>query len=238
MPTALCATSTPRILEWRPTSPSAASTCWLPSGTSWTLPRKAAATGTPVSTTAQKSRPPPSRFISNARSIISTVRIVAFAVSQAQLSPHPATPETALSRIKAHIEALLSRGNAVSISGGSRANLPLCQCIPFARKRGVLSRRSASGSGSLVARHRQVHAPCEAETGNGHKRRSAKQADRHGVLGYKGARRKRLAHRNPSRGRRECEPPNMSHTDRGRMVYPPHETRDTSKLDRPLLRLW
>ena len=32
--------------------------------------------------------------------------------------------------------------------------------------------------------------------GNGHKRRSAKQADRHGVLGYKGARRKRLAQRN------------------------------------------
>src|SRR5439155_23454547 len=45
----------------------------------------------------------------------------AFAVSQAQLSPHPATPETALSRIKAHIEALLSRGNAISFSGGSRA---------------------------------------------------------------------------------------------------------------------
>ena len=35
-----------------------------------------------------------------------------------------------------------------------------------------------------------------------HKRRSAKQADRHGVLGYKGARRKRLAHRNASRGGR------------------------------------
>src|SRR5882762_6034285 len=70
--------------------------------------------------------------------------------------------------------------------------LRLRQCIRFARKRGVLSRRSAAGSGPLVARHRQVHAPCEAETGNGHKCRSAKQADRHGVLGYKGARRKRL----------------------------------------------
>src|SRR5437588_1456159 len=124
MPTALCATSTPSILEWRPTSPSAASTCWLPSGTSWTSLRKAAATGTPVSTTAQKSRPPPSRFISNARSIISTVRIAAFAVSQAQLSPHHAIPETVLSRTKAHIEASLSRGNAVSISGGSRTTLP------------------------------------------------------------------------------------------------------------------
>src|ERR1700737_2104404 len=83
-----------------------------------------------------------------------------------------------------------------------RCALRLRQCIPFARKRGVLSRRSAAGSGSLVARHRQVHAPCETEIGNGHKRRSAKQADRHGVLGYKGARRKRLAHRNASRGRR------------------------------------
>jgi hypothetical protein len=60
--------------------------------------------------------------------------------------------------------------------------------VPFARKRGVLSRRSA------------------------------KQAHRHGVLGYKGARRKRLAHRNASRGRRRCEPPNRSHTDRGRMT--------------------
>jgi hypothetical protein len=36
----------------------------------------------------------------------------------------------------------------------------------------------------------------KAETGNGHKRRSAKQAHRCGVLGYKGARRKRLAQRN------------------------------------------
>jgi hypothetical protein len=56
---------------------------------------------------------------------------------------------------------------------------------------------AAAGSSSLVARHRQVHAPCEAETGNGHKRRSVKQADRHGVLGYKGARRKRLAQQTP-----------------------------------------
>jgi hypothetical protein len=30
---------------------------------------------------------------------------------------------------------------------------------------GVLSRRSAAGSGPSIARHRQVHAPCEAETG-------------------------------------------------------------------------
>src|ERR1700688_2760397 len=102
-----------------------------------------------------------------------------------------------------------------------RCALRLRQCIPFARKRGVLSRRSAAGSGSLVARHRQVHAPCEAETGNGHKRRSAKRADRHGVLGYKGARRKRLAHRNASRARREGEPPNMSHADRERMTGKP-----------------
>src|SRR5579859_1903282 len=74
-----------------------------------------------------------------------------------------------------------------------RCALRLRQCIHFARKRGVLSRRSAAGSGPLVARHRKVHAPCEAETGNGHKRRSAKQAHSGGVLGYKGARGKRLA---------------------------------------------
>ena len=97
-----------------------------------------------------------------------------------------------------------------------RCALRVRQCIPFARKRGVLSWRGAAGSGSLVARYWQVHAPCEAETGNGHKRRSAKQADRHVLLGYKGARRKRLARRSASRGRRGCEPPNMSHTDRGR----------------------
>src|SRR5207302_8759759 len=70
------------------------------------------------------------------------------------------------------------------------------QCIHFACERGVLSRRSAARSGPLVARHRQVHAPCEAETGNGYKRRSAKQAHRCGVLGYEGARRERLVQRN------------------------------------------
>jgi hypothetical protein len=83
------------------------------------------------------------------------------------------------------------------ISG--RCALRLRQCIQFARKRGVLSRGSAAGSGALVARRRQVHAPCEAETWNGHKRRSAKQAHRCGLLGYKGARRKRLAQRNLER---------------------------------------
>src|SRR5260370_2279603 len=66
----------------------------------------------------------------------------------------------------------------------------------WARKRGFLSRRSGARSGRLVARDRQVHAPCEAETGNGHKRGSAKQAHRCGELGYKGARRKRLVQRN------------------------------------------
>src|SRR6266480_6032876 len=74
------------------------------------------------------------------------------------------------------------------------------QCFHFARKRGVLSRRVAAGSGWLVARHRQVNAPCEAETRNGHKRRSTTQAHRYGVLGYKGARRKRVARRNALRG--------------------------------------
>src|SRR5215831_16856360 len=60
-PTARCDISIPRILGWPPTSKSAASISLLPSGTSWTSSRKAAATGTPVSTTAPKSRPPPRR---------------------------------------------------------------------------------------------------------------------------------------------------------------------------------
>src|ERR1017187_1172686 len=80
-----------------------------------------------------------------------------------------------------------------------RCAFRLRQCIHFARKRGVLSGRSAAGSGRLVARYRQVHAPCEVETWNGHERRSAKQAYRCGVLGYKGARRTRLAQSSPFR---------------------------------------
>jgi hypothetical protein len=51
----------------------------------------------------------------------------------------------------------------------------------------------------------KFHASCEAETGNGHKRRSAKQPHRCGVLGYKGARRKRLAQRSALGGGRGCE---------------------------------
>jgi hypothetical protein len=39
-----------------------------------------------------------------------------------------------------------------------RCALGLRQCIHFARKRVVLSRRSAAGSGPRVARQRQVHA--------------------------------------------------------------------------------
>jgi hypothetical protein len=35
--------------------------------------------------------------------------------------------------------------------------------------------QGAAGSGWLVAGHRQIHAPCEAETGNGHRRRIAQQ---------------------------------------------------------------
>ena len=85
--------------------------------------------------------------------------------------------------------------------------LRLCQCIHRARQRGVLSRRIAVGSGPLVARRRQVHAPCETETGNRRGRRSSTQAHRYGVLGYKGARRKRLAQRDALRGRRGYEPP-------------------------------
>src|SRR3954453_19027479 len=76
---------------------------------------------------------------------------------------------------------------------GRRA-LRLRQCIHFARQRGILSRRSTAGSSTLVARHRQVHAPCEIETGNGHKRRRAQRTHRGGVLAYKSACRNRLAH--------------------------------------------
>jgi hypothetical protein len=45
----------------------------------------------------------------------------------------------------------------------------------------------AAGSGPVVARQWQVHAPCETKTGNGRERRSSLQAHRCGVLGYKGA---------------------------------------------------
>jgi hypothetical protein len=51
------------------------------------------------------------------------------------------------------------------------------------------------------------------------------EVHRYGVLGYKSARRKRLARRNASRGRRECEPPNMSHTDREPMTGNPSVIR-------------
>jgi len=68
---------------------------------------------------------------------------------------------------------------------------------------GFLLLRSAAGSGLLVAGHGQVQAPCEAETGNGHERRSAKQAHRDCVLGYEGARRKRLAEINARAGRND-----------------------------------
>src|SRR5258708_35067584 len=88
-----------------------------------------------------------------------------------------------------------------------RCALRLCQCIHLARQRWVLSRRIAVGSDPLVARHWQVHAPCKTETGNGRECRSSKQAHRYGVLGYKGARRKRLAQRDALRGRRGYEPP-------------------------------
>src|SRR5579862_625363 len=68
--------------------------------------------------------------------------------------------------------------------------------IHCARERGFFSWGSAAGSGPLVARRRQVHAPCKAETGHGHQRHGPTQAHRCRVLGYKGARRKRLALRN------------------------------------------
>src|SRR5215813_3818658 len=74
-----------------------------------------------------------------------------------------------------------------------RCALRLRQCFHFARKRGVLSRRIVARSGPLAAGYGQVHAPCEAKTRNVHERHSAKQAHRCGVLGYKVARRKRLA---------------------------------------------
>src|SRR5579871_6561269 len=43
-----------------------------------------------------------------------------------------------------------------------------------ARQRGILSRRSLARSGPLVARLRQIHAPCEAKTGNSRRHRGAK----------------------------------------------------------------
>ena len=62
----------------------------------------------------------------------------------------------------------------------------------LARQRGVLSGRISGGPDPLVARHRQVYASCEVESGSDRERRSAQQAHRSGVRGYQGARRKRL----------------------------------------------
>src|SRR5271156_6301664 len=76
-----------------------------------------------------------------------------------------------------------------------RCALRLRQRIRFAHERWFFSRRSAAGSSSLVTRRRQIHAPCETKAGNGHKRRSLEAAHSYGVLGYKGACRKRLARR-------------------------------------------
>src|SRR5215471_7270537 len=74
-----------------------------------------------------------------------------------------------------------------------RCALRLRQCIHFTRKRGSLSRRSPARSSPPVARHRQVHAPCEAETGNDDQSCRAKQDHRRGILGHQGPRRTRLA---------------------------------------------
>src|SRR5215469_10320167 len=83
---------------------------------------------------------------------------------------------------------------------GGRA-IRLRECFHVARERRVLSWRRAAGPSPVVARERQVHAPCETKAGNGYKRRGSKQAHRGGVFGHKGARRKRLAESNAS-GRR------------------------------------
>lgn len=53
----------------------------------------------------------------------------------------------------------------------------------------------------------------EADTENGHKRRSATQAHRCGLPGYKGARGKQLARRNARGGRQGCEWPDLHGTD-------------------------
>src|ERR1700722_3432651 len=100
------------------------------------------------------------------------------------------------------------------LSGGmfGRCALRLRQYIHIARKRGILSRRRAAGSRPLIARHWQVHAPCEVETGNGHEQRSAREPHRDGVLGYKGAYRTRLAQGKALRGRGEGERKNGSPT--------------------------
>ena len=60
-----------------------------------------------------------------------------------------------------------------------RCALRLRQCIRFACKCEALSRRSATGSGSLVARHRQVHAPCGAETASAATMRQSNNTEKH-----------------------------------------------------------
>src|SRR5215472_64717 len=86
-----------------------------------------------------------------------------------------------------------------------RCAIRIRQCVLLARECRVLSRRLAAESGPPVARHRQVHAPCEAEAGNGHRCRSTQQADRCGVRGHQGACREWIGNASISTGP-QCTP--------------------------------
>jgi hypothetical protein len=111
--------------------------------------------------------------------------------------------------------------NAGTKSGSSCVTVPGClfggcalrlrQCIQLACKRGVLSRRSAAGSGSFVARHRQFMRHVKLRPGTATNTAALSMLVDAAYSDIKVRVEKRLAHRNASRGRRGCEPQNMSH---------------------------
>lgn len=93
----------------------------------------------------------------------------------------------------------LSRLQA-SFAAFSPEGMPVVQFQRFNQANGT------ARSGTFVAGHRQVHAPSEVETGNGHERRRAEQTHRSSVRRYKRA--SKTARSGKCLGRvTRCEPP-------------------------------
>jgi hypothetical protein len=78
----------------------------------------------------------------------------------------------------------MSNWHAISLFG--RCALRLRQCIRLVRKRGVLSRSSAAGSGPLVAGTGKFMRHVKLRPGTATNAAAPKQAHRCGVLRYKG----------------------------------------------------
>ncbi len=66
---------------------------------------------------------------------------------------------------------------------------------------GFFQGRRADGSGTVVARRRQIYAAREAESGRGDRWRCAQEADRGGLPGHQGAGGERIARMSSMKGR-------------------------------------